>query len=179
MVGAMVLGLGLFAVWVFDLVGRRAASLDTIAAAAKRVALLYDAVVVPGALLIMASGGWTIVTIHGSSFLEIPWLAGMVILFSLEFVEGNTITRLFFLRLRRTTAAAAADPHGQMPDVQRSFLPSFTHFLDIPVFVLIMSLGIFKPTEWSVLILGCVLAVAVALAQTIYFIPRLNGQDGH
>ena len=35
-----------------------------------------------------------------------PWLARMVALFAFEFIEGNTITRLYFLRLRRLTTVA-------------------------------------------------------------------------
>lgn len=38
-VGIVVLGLGLAAVWVLDLIGRRARSLGKIATAARRVAL--------------------------------------------------------------------------------------------------------------------------------------------
>ena len=36
-------------------------------------------------------------------FLTVPWLAGMVLLFAFELIEGNTITRLYFMRLRRLT----------------------------------------------------------------------------
>lgn len=171
-VGVVVLGLGLAAVWVMDLIGRRARSLDEIATAARRVALAYDAVVVPGALLMMASGGWMIAIFYGSAFLDIPWLAGMVILFSLEFLEGNTITRLFFLRLRWVTAeAAASGRHSWPPEARGSLLPSFTHFLDMPVFALVVYLGVLKPTDWSKPILGFELAIIAALAQTMLLRP--------
>jgi uncharacterized membrane protein len=177
-VGVVVLGLGLAAVWVLDFTGRRARSLDEVAAAARRVALAYDVVVVPGALVMMASGGWMIATIYGSAFLEIPWLAAMVILFSLEFLEGNIITRLFFLRLRRVTAAAASGGHGWPPEAQGSFVPSFTHFLDIPVFALVVYLGVLKPTDWSTPILGCALAIAAALTQTMVLRPTPRPSRG-
>jgi hypothetical protein len=40
-------------------------------------------------------GGW--------AFLGMPWLAGMVVLFTFEFTEGNTITCLYFMRRRSRT----------------------------------------------------------------------------
>ncbi len=63
--------------------------------------------VVPGALLLLLSGSWFTVQYYGGwNFIEIPWLAGMVCLFLVEFVEGNTVTRLYFLKLRRITQDA-------------------------------------------------------------------------
>jgi hypothetical protein len=46
----------------------------------------------------------------GSVFLGIPWLAGMVALFLAEFIEGNTVTRLYFMRLRRMTCGVQRRP---------------------------------------------------------------------
>jgi hypothetical protein len=48
----------------------------------------------------------TITVYGGWAFLRQPWLAGMVALFAFEFIEGNTITRLYFMRLRRLTKVA-------------------------------------------------------------------------
>ena len=77
------------------------------AEAVRSIAVLYDGLVVPGALLLLASGTWLIVTVYGGwSFLGMPWLTGMVALFAFEFIEGNTITRLYFMRLRRVTRQA-------------------------------------------------------------------------
>ena len=77
------------------------------AEAVRTIAVLYDGLVVPGALLLVGSGTWLIVTAFGGwAFLGIPWLTGMVALFAFEFIEGNTITRLYFMRLRRLTREA-------------------------------------------------------------------------
>lgn len=60
-----------------------------------------------GALLLLASGSWLIVSYYGGwEFLEVPWLTGMVILYALEVIEGNTITRLYFM------PAATLGPSG-------------------------------------------------------------------
>ena len=119
---------------------------------------------VPSALLVLASGGGMIATAYGSAFLDIPWLVGMVILFLLVSIIGHTILRPLF---RRMQGGAASERRGWLEDARGSFLPSFTHFLDMPVFVLIVYLGVFKPTEWSAPILGFVLAIAAALSQTM------------
>jgi predicted membrane protein len=39
-------------------------------------------------------------------FMHVPWLLGIVVLFAFEFIEGNTVTRLYFMRLRRITQEA-------------------------------------------------------------------------
>jgi hypothetical protein len=51
-------------------------------------------------LIVSYHGGW--------AFLNAPWLAGMVLLFAFEFIEGSTITRLYFMWLRRLTRQAIA-----------------------------------------------------------------------
>jgi predicted integral membrane protein DUF2269 len=62
------------------------------AEAVRQIAVLYDGLVVPGALLLLGSGTWLTITVYGGwAFLQQPWLAGMVALFAFEFIEGNTI----------------------------------------------------------------------------------------
>jgi hypothetical protein len=39
-------------------------------------------------------------------FMHVPWLLGIVVLFAFEFIEGNTVPRLYFMRLRRITQEA-------------------------------------------------------------------------
>jgi hypothetical protein len=80
----------------------------------RRIAVFYDGLVVPGALLLLASGTWLIVSYYGGwDFLKEPWLVGMVTLFALEFIDGNTITRLYFMKLRRLARSALAK--GRVP----------------------------------------------------------------
>jgi len=118
------------------------------------IAVFYDGLVVPGALLLAASGTWLIVEYHGGwswAFLAAPWLAGMVALFALEIVEGNTITRLYFMRLRRLARTAVAEGRvtEELARARGEQLASFTHFLDIPILLVIVSLGALRPSDWT------------------------------
>ncbi len=58
-----------------------------------------------------------------------PWLTGMVALFAFEFIEGNTITRLYFMRLRRVTREAVqrGKVTAELEEVRREHVPTFTH----------------------------------------------------
>ena len=149
--------------------------LPRFAEAVRNIAVFYDGVVVPGAILLLVSGSWLIVEFFGGwSFIRVPWLAGMVALFAFELIEGNTITRLYFMRLRRLTNEAQK-VGGFTPQLERARAASvatFTHFLDLPILFLIVALGVMRPTTWALFIAGVVASVAVATALTIY-IPRL------
>ncbi len=101
LLGLMLMSASLVGVFVSDMRSRQLRDLKLFAQAVMLIAVFYDGLVVPGALLLLGSGIWLIVSYYdGWSFLTIPWLAGMVLLFAFEFIEGNTITRLYFMRLR-------------------------------------------------------------------------------
>jgi hypothetical protein len=58
-------------------------------------------------------------------------------------------------------------------------LASFTHFLDIPILLVIVSLGALRPAGWTQFVLGVVIA-ATAASLLNYVIPRLypwGGED--
>jgi hypothetical protein len=177
LLGLTLMGAGLIGVWYADLRSRqmRPQDLRVFGELIRQVAVFYDGLVVPGALLLLGSGVWLIVSVHGGwAFLGVPWLAGMVALFAFEFVEGNTITRLYFLRLRRLTTAALE--HGSVtPELEaarREHLPTFTHFLDLPILFVIIALGAMRPDTWAVLLVGTALAVVAATALTLA-VPRM------
>jgi len=173
--GAILMGAGLVAVWMSDLRSRQLRELLQFAEAVRNIAVFYDGLVVPGAVLLLASGTWMIVEFYGGfAFLGIPWLTSMVVLFLAEFIEGNTVTRLYFMRLRRMTRRALEEG-GFTPELERErgkLVPSFTHFLDLPVLTLIIALGALKPESWTLLVAGSLIAVVVAGALTSW-IPRL------
>lgn len=173
--GAILMGAGLVGVWMADLRSRQLHDLGQFAEAVRSIAVFYDGLVVPGALLLAVSGTWMIAEFFGGfAFLGIPWLAGMVILFLAEFIEGNSVTRVYFMRLRRMTKLALAEG-GFTAELERErgkLVPSFTHFLDLPMLTLIIALGALKPASWTLFFSGAVIAVAVATTLT-WWIPSL------
>jgi uncharacterized membrane protein len=178
-VGVVLIGGGLIGVWMADLRSRQLRELLPFAEAVRNIAVFYDGIVVPGALLLLASGTGMIVEFYGGwGFLEIPWLAGMVGLFAFEFLEGNTVTRLYFMRLRRLTRKALTI--GQFtPELEAARgerVPSFTHFLDLPMLLLIIALGALQPTTWAIFLFGSVVAIILALVLTVV-VPRLYPWD--
>ena len=175
LLGLTLMGAGIIGVWYADLRSRQVRELPVFAEAVRSIAVLYDGLVIPGALLLLGSGGWLIVTSYGGwAFLGIPWLAGMVILFAFEFIEGNTITRLYFMRLRRLTREAVqqGEVTEELAKARRHHLPMFTHFLDVPILFLIIALGAMRPNTWMLFAVGTLLALVAAAILTVV-IPRL------
>jgi uncharacterized membrane protein len=175
LLGLVLMGAGLIGVWYADLRSRQLRELSVFAEAVRSIAVFYDGLVVPGALLLLGSGTWLIVMVYGGwAFLGMPWLTGMVVLFVFEFIEGNTITRLYFMRLRRLTREAVALGHVTpgLEEARREHVPTFTHFLDIPLLFVIVMLGAIRPNTWTLFMTGTVSALAAAAILT-FVIPRL------
>jgi hypothetical protein len=158
-----------------DLRSRQLHELKPFSEAVRNIAVSYDGLVVPGALLLLTSGTWTIVKFYGGwNFLQFPWLAGMVGLFVFEFIEGNTITRLYFVRLRRLTRSALDAGHVS-PELQHArseLVPTFTHFLDLPMLFLIIALGTTQPTTWTLFLAALFASISLATL-LVLVIPRL------
>ncbi len=152
LIGLMFMSAGLIGVFVADMRSRQVRDVKLLAQAVTFIAVFYDGLVVPGAFLLLASGTWLVVSYYGGwQFLKVPWLVGMVILFGLEFIEGNTVTRLYFMRLRRLARAAVAEGRvtSELAHARAEQLASFTHFLDIPILLVIVSLGALRPSDWA------------------------------
>jgi len=173
--GAVIIGGGLIGVWMADLRSRQLHELKSFSEAVRNIAVFYDGLVVPGALLLLISGTWMIIKFYGGwTFLQLPWLAGMVGLFAFEFIEGDTITRLYFMRLRRVTRSAldAGEMTPELQGARGELVPTFTHFLDLPLLFLIIALGAMQPVTWLLFFVGSIAAVVVATLLTI-IVPRL------
>jgi len=175
LVGLSLMAAGLIGVFLSDLRSRQLQDLALFAEAVRNIAGFYDGLVLPGALLLLGSGTWLIVSHFGGwNFLTVPWLAGMVGLFAFEFIEGNTVTRPYFMRLRRLTREAVET--GQVsPGLQRAraeHQPTFTHSLDLPILLVIIMLGALRPDTWTLFAVGVGLSVTVATVLTIV-LPRL------
>ncbi len=174
-IGAILIGAGLIGVWLCDIRSRQSRELVRFAEAVRNIAVFYDGVVVPGALVLLVSGTWMIAEFFGGwGFVGVPWLAGMVFLFAFELIEGNTVTRLYFLRLRRLTqeALGVGTFTPELEQARAEYGPTFTHFLDLPMLFLIITLGVLKAETWTLFIVGSLVALALASAMTI-FVPRL------
>ncbi|MEZ5472730.1 MAG: DUF2269 domain-containing protein [Marinicella sp.] len=173
--GAVLMGAGLIGVWLADLRSRQHRDLIRFSESIRYIAVFYDGLVVPGALILLFSGTWfTVKYFGGWAFLSIPWLAGMIGLFLFEFIEGNTVTRLYFMKLRRLTSDAI-ERNEITPELEKErskLIPSFTHYLDLPMLFLIIALGVLKPNDWTAFTIGSVLAVVVATLFTV-FIPKM------
>jgi len=174
-IGAIMIGAGLVGVWMNDLRSRQTSELVRFSESVRNIAVFYDGVVVPGAIILLISGTWMIISFYGGwHFIDIPWLAGMVFLFAFEFIEGNTITRIYFMRLNRLTEEAL-QTGAFTPELEKARtenMPTFTHFLDLPILFLIVTLGVLKPDHWNLFIIGSMLAIAFATA-LMFFIPQL------
>lgn len=175
LIGLTLIGAGLIGVWLSDLRSRKVQDLALFTEAIRNIAVFYDGVVIPGALLLLFSGTWMTWEVWGGwGFMQHPWLAGMIFLFGFEFIEGNTVTRLYFIRLRRLTkeASVKATATSELEQARRELVPTFTHFLDIPMLLVIVSLGALRPNTWTQFFLGLSLALIVAMVLTA-IVPRL------
>ena len=174
-IGAVLMGAGLIGVWLSDLRSRQHRDLIRFSESVRYIAIFYDGVVVPGAIILFFSGAWfTYKYFGGWDFIQIPWLAGMIGLFLFEFIEGNTVTRLYFMKLRRITQNALdkGEITSELERERAKLTPTFTHYLDIPMVFLIIALGVLKPTTWEVFYYGAFIAIVVATLFTI-IIPRM------
>lgn len=168
--GFILLGGGLIGVFAADLRSRQKNDIVIFAEACRFVAILYDGVVVPGAILAGFSGLGLILKMN-AGFFEFPWLTGMWALFAFEFVEGNTITRIHFRRMLRLSGDALAQGNmtPELKKEQARRLPAFTHYLDLPLFFLIVSFGGLRPLSWNAIALGVMLALAAGTALYVIF----------
>jgi hypothetical protein len=83
------------------------------------------------------------------------------------------------MRLRRLARAALPEDRvtPELARARAEQLASFTHFLDIPILLVIVSLGALRPSSWTQFVIGLVIAVAAASLLN-YFIPRLYPWSG-
>jgi hypothetical protein len=83
------------------------------------------------------------------------------------------------MRLRRITREAlqAGAITPELEKARGEGIPTFTHFLDLPILFLIVALGAIRPMSWTLFIVGTVVAVVIATALTLY-IPKLYPWGG-
>jgi uncharacterized membrane protein len=177
-VGFILLGGGLLAVFISELQAYRTSDMKVFAEASRYTAIFYDSLVISGALLVAISGFFLILEL-GLGFFEEPWVVGMWGLFLFEFIEGSTVTRAQFrktLRRSRDSLARGGPLTDDIRDEARSLLNKVAHFLDIPLFTVIVYCGTVRPDSWSHVAAAIVIALAVAMI-LISTIPRLGRQQ--
>jgi len=175
LVGAGLVGGGLIGVWLSELRSRRIPDLRQFSVAIHDIPILYYWIVIPGAILLLISGVWLIVQFYGGwGILRVPWLAGMVALFAVELIEGNTITGTHVMKLRRITRRALEAGHitPELEAARHARVPTFVHFLHLPLFLVIVSLGIARPVTWTLFAFGTTLSLLIATVLSIA-VPRI------
>lgn len=167
LLGMLALAAGLIGAFVIELRMRRSADLDAIGKGLRCEEFLFAGLVFPGALVTGASG-ILLVFVLGLGFFDLPWLTGMWLLFAFEFVEGNTVTRGHGLAVRREFAGARVQ--GVLtPGFRRSLRSwsgTFGLCLDLPLGLVMVSLGVMRPMSWSHFGLAVPAAVVIASVLT-------------
>lgn len=64
-IGAVLIGGGLTGVWLSDFRSRQSRELVRFSESVRSIAVFYDGVVVPGAIVLLISGTWLIVAFYG------------------------------------------------------------------------------------------------------------------
>lgn len=169
--GARLLGVALVGRWLAGERGRRAKTTGEVARAAARKDALERRLLLPGVLLLGASGAWLVASRYGGwNMVRVPWLAGMVALFVFQSVWANTVGRAYGVRLKRLLAGTR-DVDPPSPELRRALaepIATFGHHLELPLFAVIVALGVLRPMQWSLFATGCAVAAGIALAATAY-----------
>ena len=177
-IGFIFLGGGLLAVFVSEWRGYGATRPVVFAEAAFYTAIFYDFVVLPGALMMLTTGPLLIWKL-GLSYFDTPWLTGMWGLFLFEFIEGNTVTRVQFRRTLKISRSLAEDDPltDEIRGRARTFIGRLAHFLDVPLFSVIVYCGVVRPDSW--LDVGSAIGIAIAAALVLMsLVPRLAERIG-
>lgn len=167
LLAATVLGVAIVGVLLAGERARRAQDLVRFTDARRRVALLGRRMLVPAVLALLVTGAWLVARFYGlSSVVRVPWLAAMVALFLFQSVWANAVTRPHAVRLdrladeaRRTGALTPA-----LRKARAEIVPAFGHFVELPVYLLIMAFGALRPSAWTPVFAGCAAAALLAAA---------------
>ncbi|HLS56636.1 MAG TPA: DUF2269 family protein [Zeimonas sp.] len=169
--GAGLLGIALVGLWLADERGRRASAAGALALAMRHAAVIEQRLLAPGVLMLGASGAWLVARYYGGwHFVRIPWLAGMIALFVFQATWANTVGRARDARLKRLLARARESDRitPAIERVRAAPLATFGHYVELPVFALVVALGVWRPMDWNLFAAGSVAAVAIAAAATAY-----------
>lgn len=168
LLGALMLGVAIAAGMLTDARARRAPTPAQLADALRTETLVQQRLLLPGILVLLASGVALIAVYWGGwAFVHLPWLAAMVLLFVVEGLRANTLSRRHAVQLRRLADEAAA--LGRItPELDRARSDRhavFARGFELAAFVGMLTLGVFRPHSWSPILAGALVGVlATALA---------------
>lgn len=163
LMGVLLVAVGFMAVLTQDLftrystaqhchIGRSAAQYGRVVAL-QLMSNCYSFVALPGAIIVVVSGGGLVASYyHPTEILNLPWLAGMVGLFSIGLLVSVTYSRR---HLHNLIAIAWADRSmAVFARLRDKSLPVLVRGLEVPFLVLIIAIGVFRPETWAMLITG-------------------------
>jgi hypothetical protein len=174
--GVIILASGLIGAWLAEWRSREVVRLRGYLEAVRSMRVLHDLLVLPGGVLILASGGALIALYHnGIDALTQPWLLGMVVLFLFEFFISNSLTWLHARRLERLAGddLIAGRLSRELVQAQEQVLPRLAHALAVPILVVILGLGVYRPQDLDSLLVGTLFAVFIA-GVLVYVVPRIR-----
>lgn len=177
-VAAAALGVALAAIWLADERARRTLDAERFVRARRRVAR-FERLVVPAVLVLLATGVWLVWHFYGSGgVMRSPWLAGMVALFALQSTWARAVTVPHAARLERLAAEALETGRvtPALAAARTEPVPTFGHFVELPVYLLIVALGLLKPVTWAPVVAG-IAAVLVAAALATFVTQPLPRRE--
>ncbi len=176
--GALLLGAGISGSLFAAERARRVRTLEQVDEALRLGARFEQLLLLPGVVLLLASGSSLVVSYYGGRhFVDVPWLAGMVLLFAIESVRGATLKRGHAARLARLVGDARARGRfvPELDRVRNDAGAAFGRFLEATLFVLLVALGVFRPQTWTMFWVGAGLAgFAAAVLASYVGTPRAS-----
>lgn len=168
--GALALGAGIVGGLRADERARRAPTPGQLDEALELAGRWQRRVLIPGTVALLASGVGLVVLYYGWAFVALPWLAAMALLYVVEAVRANTLTRRHAVRLAELAGEARA--RGRFPPelerVRRDRAAAFLRWLELTVFLLVVALGLYRPMEWSTIAVGAAAALLAPVVPAIY-----------
>ncbi|HNT38438.1 MAG TPA: DUF2269 family protein [Rubrivivax sp.] len=171
LLGAVALGSAIAALYVLDQRIARASDCGTLARAGRSAAAIVQRLLMPGVLLLAASGVGLVAGFYdGLGFVRIPWLAGMVGLFVFQSIWANTIKRRHGQRLGRLLAGRRAADRitPELERARRDPLALFGRRMEPLLFALIVALGLLRPMAWGVVLAAIAAVLLLAALPALY-----------
>jgi len=158
LIGLSLIAAGLFAALLQDILYRRSVIQFHRIMSLELMLDWYRYFALPGAILVLISGGGLVAVYYGpTDLLNTPWLAGMVALFTIGFLNGMTMSRRHLRTLFALTGAESSV--SGLETLRDRGLPVFVRGLEVPFLILIVALGVFRPESWALVLSGIGLAL--------------------